>query len=520
METTTPLRVLHIEDSCEDSDLVQEILRSDGIPCDLKRIESRQELCDSLQKEEPYDLILAACRLPGFSGLHALELARTLKPEVPFVFVSGTIGEETAVESLRNGATDYILKDRLNRLAPAVRRALDDAKEKAASRELQLRLREASRLEALSTLSNGIAHDFNNVLTIILGHVSLLTLDYDKPERVLELTETIGNAARRAADVVQQLAAFARKSDSARVPVDLNTCVREALQQLRGSVPPSIKIVFNPAEPLDLVPADASQIERILMNLIANSIESMPSGGTIQLSTEVVSADALHHLTLAPNSTHFVLLKVADAGTGIDPTVREHIFEPFYTTKERGRGTGLGLPVVYGLIQAHDGWIDIDSKPGQGTTISLFFPTLPDHPAQTPSVMDSQPRGTETLLVIEDEEDVSYFLETILTSHGYEVLIAHEHEKALQLFAERQQDIRLVLSDIGLPKVDGITICGKLKCMKPELQIILCSGYASKDFKARMERLGIESFIAKPYRTTEILGTVRRVLDAAAAPVA
>ena len=512
MDTKTPLRVLHIEDSRDDSDLVQEILRSDGIRCELKRIESRQELCDSLQ-QEPFDLILADCRLPGFSGLHALELARTLKPEIPFVFVSGTIGEETAVESLRNGATDYILKDRLNRLAPAVRRALEDAKEKAASRDLQLRLREAGRLEALSTLSNGIAHDFNNVLTIILGHVSLLTLDYDKPERVLELTETIGNAARRAADVVQQLAAFARKTDAARAPLDLNTCVRDSLRQLRGNIPSSIKLVFNATEPLALVPADSSQIERILMNLISNAIESMPGGGPIQLSTEVVPAGALHHLTLDPESENFVLLKVTDAGIGIDPAIREHIFEPFYTTKERGRGTGLGLPVVYGLVQAHDGWIDIDSRPGRGTTISLYFPALPETSPPPPSLLDSQPSGSEMLLVIEDEEDVSYFLETILASHGYQVLVAHEHDEAVRLFAEHRGDIRLVLSDIGLPKVDGISVCTELKRMKPELKIVLCSGYASKDFKARMEELGVASFIAKPYRTAEILGTVRRVLD-------
>ena len=170
----SPLQVLHIEDSKEDCELIQHLLAKDGLTCEVSRVETRAEVFDALQNDK-YDLILADCKLPSFSGLHALEIAHALKPEIPFVFVSGTIGEETAIESLRNGATDYVLKDHLFRLAPAVRRALAEAEERRLCRKLQHRLREAGRLEAISTLSNGIAHDFNNILTIILGHASLLS---------------------------------------------------------------------------------------------------------------------------------------------------------------------------------------------------------------------------------------------------------------------------------------------------------------------------------------------------------
>src|SRR5580692_3551045 len=182
-----PLDVLHIEDSKEDCDLIQRLLQKEGLVCNFTRVETRDQVFDELQNHA-FDLILTDCKLPGFSGLQALEIAHALKPEIPFVFVSGTIGEETAIESLRNGATDYVLKDRLSRLVPAVRRALVEAEERMMCRQLQQRLREAGRLEAISTLSNGIAHDFNNILTIILGHSSLLTMAHNDPQRVLDIS--------------------------------------------------------------------------------------------------------------------------------------------------------------------------------------------------------------------------------------------------------------------------------------------------------------------------------------------
>ena len=196
---------------------------------------------------------------------------------------------------------------------------------------------------------------------------------------------------------------------------------------------------------------------------------------------------------------------------------REHVFEPFYTTKERGRGTGLGLPVVYGLMQAHNGWIDVQSEPGHGTVISLFFPVPKLPPERVPAALlidtEASLSGTETILVVEDESDVSFFLETILQSHGYQALVANDYEHAMELFEAHRNEIDLVLSDIGLPKVDGITLCWKLKELEPSLKVILCSGYASKDFQERMDDLGAEYFLSKPYTTQNILQSVRRVLD-------
>ena len=512
------LNILHIEDSREDSELIEQLLRSNGLPCTLTRVEARAQVFDALENGA-YDLILADCKLPNFSGLRALEVAHALKPEVPFVFVSGTIGEETAIESLRNGATDYVLKDRLSRLAPAVRRALAEAEERNMVRQLQQRLREAGRLEAISTLSNGIAHDFNNILTIILGNASMLTMHADDPKRIMEISGTISQAVHRGSEIVQQLLAFARKSDGHVAPVDLNRYLRAHLDLFKEKLPSSVDLTFEPAEDaLPNVLVDAAQLERILLNLTSNSVEAMPDGGHLTLSTGLVSARDFPDLLPETASESFVSLKVTDTGRGIDSTTREHVFEPFFTTKERGRGTGLGLPVVYGLMQAHHGYVDVESEIGRGTTISLYFPVsvcaAPDQPSAA-HLPDPSLTGSETILVVEDEADVNFFLQTIFESQGYRVLCAYDYDEAMDLFKAHHDDIALVFSDIGLPKIDGIALCERLKAVKPVVPVILASGYPPKEYKSRISELTPEAYLSKPYNTVDILKTVRKVLDGA-----
>jgi len=509
------LNILLIEDSKEDSELIKRLLINNGLPCEITRIETRPQVFDELEKHS-YDLILADCKLPDFSGLRALEIAHALKPEIPFVFVSGTIGEETAIESLRNGATDYVLKDRLSRLVPAVRRALAEAEERLMCRQLQQRLREAGRLEAISTLSNGIAHDFNNILTIIMGHASLLALEHDNPERVLEISNTISEAGRRGSEIVQQLLAFARKSDGHVAPADLNRYIRASLSSLRDKLPPQVELNFEPTENLPSIMMDESQIERILANLLTNSVDAMSGGGRIVLSTRLATVTDLPELSPELTSENFVCLTVTDTGKGIDSSTREHVFEPFFTTKERGRGTGLGLPVVYGLMQAHHGYVDVKSEIGNGTAVSLYFPVPNQVSLNSPtSTISTDPalRGSETILVVEDEMDVSFFLETILQSHGYQVICAADYEGAVDAFKKHQDKIQLVFSDIGLPKVDGISLCEKLRSMKSKIPLILASGYPTKEFKSRINDLGPQAFLSKPYNTMDILQTVRKVLN-------
>jgi len=511
----TKLQILHIEDSPEDSELIEKLLVDHGIPCAMTRVETRADVFDALE-HKTFDLILSDCRLPGWDGMRALEIAHALKPDTPFVFVSGTIGEETAIESLRNGATDYVLKERLTRLVPAVKRALAEAEEHAMCRQLQQRLREAGRLEAISTLSNGIAHDFNNILTIILGHASLLPMEQASPQRIAEISRTISDAACRGSEIVQQLLAFARKSDGHVAPADLNRYIAAHLNALREKLPGRVDLAFEPAPNLPRVLIDAHQLDRILDNLVANSVDAMAQGGHIVLRSGVVKATDVPELLPEFAAEHYVCLHVEDNGKGIDADTRQHVFEPFFTTKERGRGTGLGLPVVYGLMQAHQGYVDVKSEIGRGTSISLYFPvpkaiTIP--PAPLSHQADPALSGTETILIVEDEADVRFFLETVLRTHNYAVHVASDVEEAIEVFKNHREEISLVFSDVGLPKVDGIALGLKLRELKPNLPIVLASGYPTKDFRERINQLGAQAFLAKPYNTQDILQTVRRALS-------
>jgi len=379
-----PLRVLHLEDSRRDCELIEDLLLKAGIACKTKRVETGADFFDALQNEL-FDLILADCRLPTFSGLQALEIAQALRPEVPFIFVSGTLGEDKAIESLRHGATDYVLKERLPDLAPAVRRALAEAEERALFRELQQRLRRAGRTEAISTFSNVIARDFNDIATTILEHTSLLKTESHKPERVLEINTTIEHAALKASEIAQQLLAFARKSEGRVAPTDINRYVQDIFPLLRSKAPPTIALCFEPGTDLPKILGDPTQMERILINLLANSVKSMPDGGTITLSTKLVPSTRMPDLLSHLGNDKYVCLQVADTGKGMDEMTREHVFEPFYTTAmEPGRATGLELPAVYGLMQTvyelmqiQNGVVQVESKRGKGTTVSLFFSNSP-----------------------------------------------------------------------------------------------------------------------------------------------
>lgn len=370
-----PLKVLHVEDSQEDSELVEEMLRRDGLECEIKRVETRGELFEALERSN-CDLILSDCTLPAFNGLQALEVAHALKPQVPFIFVSGTIGEETAIKSLQNGATDYVLKHRLSRLVPAVRRALTEAEERNIRREMEKRLHQARRLEGIGTLAGGLAHDFNNLLQVFKAHIALLSLEAGNPEQIAKIAETLDKAADRGSGLMRELLVFARKTEANLSSIDVSLRINETVDMIRASMPSHVTLITKLEEGLPHIFADPGQIDRILTNLIVNAKDAMPQGGTVTISSEVVQFDPAPPHSWQSDDVLYFCLKVADTGIGMDEATRLHAFEPFFTTKPLEKGTGLGLSVVFGLMQVHNGFIDVQSKPGEGTTFSLFFPLL------------------------------------------------------------------------------------------------------------------------------------------------
>lgn len=510
-----PLRILHIEDSEPDSELAKQLLLSEGISCDLVRIQSERELVQALEQPD-FDLIFADCSVPGFSGMRALELAKERCPDIPFIFISGTISEETAIESLRNGATDYVFKDRFARLVPAVQRAVAEREEKLKNQEMQQRLQRSQQMEAVGTLAGGVAHDFNNILTIIMGHAALIPYEVTNHDNILEIGETIRRAVQRGADLVQQLASFARKSNSSFTSINPNQHIRDTAELLRKSLPDGVRLKLDLAEATPNILADPAQLDRVLINLVANSRDAQPHGGSITISTRMVSTEQISPQMPELVGQDYLCVSVSDTGCGMDEKTRQRIFEPFFTTKPRGKGTGLGLSVVYGLMQSHNGVVDVQSEVGRGTTVSLYFPPTNKPGNNKPRLQSSKtmsPLGSETILIVEDEPEVRYFLKIIFQYHGYHVLIASNAEEAVDLFDAHQSYIDMLFSDIGLPGMDGFELCAKLKPRKPSLKLILCSGYAQGAYKTKMAEQGIDAFIPKPYEKNDVLNTVRAILD-------
>jgi nitrogen-specific signal transduction histidine kinase/CheY-like chemotaxis protein len=399
---------------------------------------------------------------------------------------------------------------------PAVQRAVAEHDERVKNSEMQQRLQRAQQMEAVGTLAGGVAHDFNNILTIIMGHAALIPYEVDNRENVVQIGETIRRAVQRGADLVQQLASFARKSDSSFTSINPNQHIRETAELLRNSLPDGIRLVIELADTTPNILADPAQLDRVLINLVANSRDAMPQGGDITIATRMVHSEELTPRIPELDGQDYLCVSVSDTGCGMDEKTRQRIFEPFFTTKPRGKGTGLGLSVVYGLMQSHNGVVDVKSQIGKGTIVSLYFPPT-NKPgsgkARLAPAKTMAPLGSETILIVEDEPEVRYFLKIIFQYHGYHVLIAGNAEEAMDLFSAHQSYIDLVFSDIGLPGMDGFELCAKLKPLKPSVKTILCSGYAQGGYKTKMAEQGIDAFIGKPYEKNDVLNTVRAILD-------
>jgi CheY-like chemotaxis protein len=284
---------------------------------------------------------------------------------------------------------------------------------------------------------------------------------------------------------------------------------------LKEAMPRNISFELQLDPQLPEIHADPGQVERVIINLATNARDAMPEGGKIIFGTSQVRGGEIPFHS-PEEKEQYLCLRVEDTGFGMDEATRQRIFEPFFTTKSRGKGTGLGMPVVYGLMQSHNGLIDVQSEPGKGTSISLFFP-IPTGPAprniELPSVPPQAVDGTETVLIVDDEPDVRYFLEVILKARGYGVISARDAEEALDLIQGRQDKIHLVFSDVGLPKLDGFALSNQAKSLHPGLKTVLTSGYTDGSLKTKMAELGIDGFISKPYDANALLQTIRGILD-------
>lgn len=510
--------MLLIEDSEDDIALIRRTLRQAEIEIEHAVVVSADGLTDALDRED-WHIILADYALPGFDAPEALRIVRARGADIPFILVSGTVGEDVAAEIMRAGAADYIMKSNLHRLAPAIARevhAVGVRRAEARDRELlEAQLIQSQKLEAVGTLAGGVAHDFNNLLVVIRGNAELLALTPTDTAPGLYVDEVLG-AVLRAEKLVQQLLAFSRRQALEKNEVQLNDLVTDVGAMLSHLIGEQINVRIENASDLPLIWGNRSQLEQVIMNLATNARDAMPDGGELTIQTAsrtVTAASAIPRGDARPGG--YVTLSISDTGTGIAPDVVAAIFDPFFTTKPPGQGTGLGLSTVYGIAKDHGGWVSVDSVVGRGTRFTIYLPELEEtHHRASPRIADvlvRSPRPSR-ILVVEDDSAVRLLTVTALSQQGHSVTGVDSCADARLAVTRARTRFDLVVCDVGLPDGSGVNLTTALLRQDAHLRALVASGYSGEVDAADLDPSRTR-FLAKPFGLGDLLNRVAQLLE-------
>jgi two-component system cell cycle sensor histidine kinase/response regulator CckA len=388
------------------------------------------------------------------------------------------------------------------------------AEEKMAA--LQVQLGQSQKMEAIGRLAGGIAHDFNNILAVIQGYSDLCLSGIPKENPLREDIQAITNAVKRAANLISQLLAFSRRQTMEMEVINLNPLLQNLEKMLRRVIGEDVELVTTLPDDLGRVKADPGQIEQILLNLAVNARDAMPSGGKLTIETANVTLKETNGQDpMGPTPGHYVMISIGDTGLGMTQEVKERIFEPFFTTKEIGKGTGLGLSMVYGIVQQSGGHIGVDSEPGEGATFRIYLPRV-DEPVVgvDEKEIGELPLGNETILVVEDEEEVRKLVARSLKKQGYNVLEASQGKEVFSLCEEQGGPIHLMVTDVVMPEMTGVELAKRIKQVHPGMKVLYMSGYTLDRVAIDCEKVekGIE-FIRKPFTAYKLTRKIREVLD-------
>ncbi len=394
-------------------------------------------------------------------------------------------------------------------------RDITAAKQAAEERHnLEKQLFQAQKMEAMGALAGGIAHDFNNILSGIMGYAELTETEPDESIRKSNIQHIL-SATERARNLVRQILAFSHRVEQGKKPIELQSAVREALKLLRATIPSNIAMHQNMQDKPITILGDYTQVHQVIMNLCTNAAHAIGAkGGRIDiiLAEEKLFTDPASAESEKPG--HFARLSISDSGTGIAPAIIDRIFDPFFTTKKIGEGTGLGLSVVYGIIKNHDGSIRVESIPGKGTTFHIWLPCLKDQEAADAAVPPRPaPGGSESIMVVDDEEDLVDLMRQILSDLGYRVTACASSLDALKTFEADPDNFDLVITDMTMPAMTGSELAQQILKHRPGQRIILCTGHSSFIDAEKAADIGIRTFLLKPVTRRDLAATVRKVLD-------
>jgi signal transduction histidine kinase/CheY-like chemotaxis protein len=380
------------------------------------------------------------------------------------------------------------------------------------SRRLEAQLQHAQRMEAIGTLAGGIAHNFNNLLMGIRGHLSLMSLDADGGDAVRERLKKMDKLVESGTQLTSHLLGYAREGRYEVTTINLNKTVMETSDTF-GMTKKQIKVHQNLAQDLFGIQADQGQVEQVLWNLFVNAADAMPDGGELFISTANVTHEDMKGRLYVPNPGKYVELTVTDTGHGMDRKTLERAFDPFYTTKGIGRGTGLGLSSAYGIVKAHGGYIDVESKPGSGTTFQVFLPATEAEVQETAGVTTELVKGTGTVLLVDDEEAVLEVGKELLEAMGYRVLSAKNGKEAVETYTKRRKDIDIVVLDMIIPGMSGGEVYDRLRETDPNVKVLLSSGYAIDGEASKIMERGCNGFIQKPFHMKELSDKMNEVIN-------
>jgi PAS domain S-box-containing protein len=452
-------------------------------PINQAGFEITQKAIQTGKKQEPY--ILEGRRKDGTKILLEIEESPIIDENGETILIAGAARDITA------------------------KRQAEEEKEK-----LEAQLRQSQKMEAIGTMAGGIAHDFNNILSIILGNAELAIRDVPEWHPVKESLDEVRQACLRAKDVIRQLLSFSRQSEMRLRPLDISVILRESLKLIRSTLPSNIEIRQDYDEDIGTILGDPTQLNQILINLSNNAADAIGSqDGILSVSLENVEiARQDPELNLEPGC--YVKISIRDTGVGIAAEVMERIFDPYFSTKEVGRGTGMGLTVVHGIVETHNGHMNVRSIPGKGTAFEIFFRSIDEAPVDELPANNTLLHGSETILFVDDEKAIVKLNKARLVRLGYQVVGTADPHEAIEMFRYKSNQFDLVITDMTMPNMMGDELAAEMMKIRPDIPIILCTGFSGRISEEQAFEKGIRAFVMKPLEIDELAETVRAVLDA------